>query len=1043
MSEGEDRERRRQRYEKANEWFHRLVDRDEDDARRILEVACADDRDLEEHILRLLRREWAGGSSANVLRVHTRRSPAPDLQPGERIGPYRLEKLLGEGGMGLVYLAEQERPIRRKVAIKALKHGWWGEQILARFENEKQTLALMEHPCVAKVYDAGIHGEGRPYFVMEYVDGIPFIEYCDQHRLGVRERLDLFLQVCDAVQHAHQKGVIHRDLKPSNVLIARQDGAPMPKVIDFGIAKAVSQKLMDRTHVTEEGQFVGTPEYMSPEQADVGAEDIDTRSDIYSLGVLLFEVMTGCLPFDAAELRKAGFAAMQRMIKEQEPPRPSTRLVALGERASEIARQRNTDLRDLVGKLAGDLDWVILKALEKDRDRRYASATGFATDIRRHLNDEPVSAHAPTAGYRLRKFVRRNRATVSSAAIVIVALLAGLVVAGIGMVRAGRERDRARLEAEKATEIGRFLSGILTSVQPERTRGRELTVREILDEAAGRIDGAFPGKEEVEALIRLSIGESYRALGRYGEAENHLQSAAALARSSMAENDPSRLRIEVGLGYLTMLQGRYGESERLLRPALEGLIAVRGERHERTLQAMNLLALVLMEQGKNADAEELFRRVVSLRSEMLGEDDAETLRAVANLARVQLGQSEFDEAIISSEHAERRSRAVLGSDHPVTIYAISVHASCLESSGDMGATGRLRREAYEQSRKVFGVSHPYTILALRLFADHLGTMGREEEARLLLREALHSQREHLGPTHPQTLETMIALANHLPYTRKESGDLYREVHEIRSAMLGPDDPTTIDALNDLGIWHWRSNQLDEAERAFRRVIEARTSTLGGSAGLTLDAQSNLALVLKGRGRLPEAERMQREVLAERLSHFPDDSPIVAGARLNLALSLMDSGSYEEARTLLAAVFESYQKSFGKDHRKTLDAAATLSRAMIEVGREREAERILNRALERSLVVFGEDHLVTKRIQANLGLSYAGTERSARGERLLLDVWKWYASSFGGDAPRSMMIGRTISDFYRRAGRSAEALEWEDGRPSSGFVANAPREKRTW
>jgi serine/threonine protein kinase len=327
-------------------------------------------------------------------------------------GRYHAMGVLGEGGMGIVYLAEQREPIRRRVALKVLKYGDAGSSVAARFESESQALALMDHPNIAQVYDAGVTPEGRPYFAMEYVPGIPITDYCDRNLLGIRERLILFQQVCQAVQHAHQKGVIHRDLKPSNVLVMLQDHQPVTKVIDFGVAKAVNQRLVEQTLFTEIGMLVGTPEYMSPEQADHTALDVDSTTDIYSLGVLLYELLVGALPFDSKALRKAGYAELQRIIREKEPMRLSTRLSGMGESAGEVARRRQSDVRSLVRLVRGDLEWITMKALEKDRTRRYATASEFAADIGRHIANEPVVAGPPDVLYRARKLVSRHKGAV-------------------------------------------------------------------------------------------------------------------------------------------------------------------------------------------------------------------------------------------------------------------------------------------------------------------------------------------------------------------------------------------------------------------------------------------------------------------------------------------------------------------------------------------------------------------------------------------------------------------------------------------------------
>ncbi len=369
-----------------------------------------------------------------------------------QIGPYRMLQLLGEGGMGEVWLAEQKAPIRRTVALKLIKAGMDTKAVVARFESERQALALMDHPNIARVFDAGSTPEGRPYFVMEYVPGLSITEYCDKHRLTVKERLELFMQVCDGVQHAHQKAIIHRDLKPSNVLVVEQDNKPVPKIIDFGLAKATAQRLTDKTLFTELGVMMGTPEYMSPEQADQREQNIDTRTDVYSLGVILYELLVGVLPFEIKALRAAGLEAILRVIREQEPPTPSTRIRSMGEASSLTAEKRREEPRSFARHLQGELDWITMKALEKDRARRYGSPAEFAADIKRHLRNEPVAAHPPSAAYRASKYIRRHRLAVGFAVSIVVLLVAFAATMAVQAVRISRERDQAEKNRAEATK---------------------------------------------------------------------------------------------------------------------------------------------------------------------------------------------------------------------------------------------------------------------------------------------------------------------------------------------------------------------------------------------------------------------------------------------------------------------------------------------------------------------------------------------------------------------------------------------------------------
>ena len=455
-----------------------------DDAERsaYLDEACAGDSALRSRVEALIE---ASGAQDTFLRAPVL-DPGATLDtspvsegPGDVIGRYKLLQQIGEGGFGVVYMADQLEPVRRRVALKVIKLGMDTKVVVARFEAERQALAMMEHPNIARALDAGATETGRPYFVMELVRGVPITEYCDRNNLGTEERLELFMQVCSAVQHAHQKGVIHRDLKPSNVLVTLHDGKPVPKVIDFGIARAMDRPLTDRTLFTSFGQFVGTPQYMSPEQAEMSGLDVDTRADIYTLGVLLYELLTGTVPFEEDTLRSVGYDEMCRIIRQVEPPKPSTRISTMGDRLTEVAKHRHAEPAALGKLVRGDLDWIVMKALEKDRTRRYETATGLAEDIQRHLNDEPVIAGPPGVAYRLRKFVRRNRLAVTAGALVAASLVLGLSLATVGFVQASRERDTARQNAEKAERAAAearaltdFLAKeVLGSAAPEKRLG--------------------------------------------------------------------------------------------------------------------------------------------------------------------------------------------------------------------------------------------------------------------------------------------------------------------------------------------------------------------------------------------------------------------------------------------------------------------------------------------------------------------------------------------------------------------------------------------
>src|ERR1022692_923281 len=429
--------------------FAMLLEKPVDLHPAFLDVICAADPALRHRLEALLAAHDApdelspkGAPDAKTMKIEF--ADVPDEAVGQTLGRYKLLEKVGEGGCGVVYVAQQTEPVRRRVALKVIKLGMDTKAVVARFEAERQALAMMDHPNIAKVLDAGTTETGRPYFVMELVRGIRITDYCDQNQLSTKERLDLFIKICQAIQHAHQKGIIHRDIKPSNILVTLHDGVPVPKVIDFGIAKATEGRLTDATVYTQLHQFIGTPAYMSPEQAEMSGLDVDTRSDIYSLGVLLYELLTGRTPFDAKELVASGIDAMRKTIREKEPVRPSTRLATLQrEELTTTAKRRSADKSKLIHQLKGDLDWIVMKCLEKDRTRRYETANGLAADLKRHLNNEPVTARPPSAVYKFQKAFRRNKLVFAAGAAVSIALLLGIIASVSQAVRATRAKRDA------------------------------------------------------------------------------------------------------------------------------------------------------------------------------------------------------------------------------------------------------------------------------------------------------------------------------------------------------------------------------------------------------------------------------------------------------------------------------------------------------------------------------------------------------------------------------------------------------------------------
>jgi len=628
----------------------------------------------------------------------------------EMIGPYRLLQRVGEGGMGEVWLAEQTHPVRRRVALKIIKAGMDTTQVVARFEAERQALAVMDHPAIARVFDAGATPEGRPYFVMEYVRGEGIASYCNKHKLSIPSRIDLFLQVCDGVQHAHQKGIIHRDLKPSNILVTVQDDRPVPKIIDFGVAKAITQHLTDRTLYTEQGVLIGTPEYMSPEQAEMTELDIDTRTDVYALGVVFYELLTGALPFDGKALREKGVEEIRRTIREVDPPRPSTRVTTLA--ASSETNERTT--RELARDLRGDLDWITMCALEKDRTRRYGSVSDLAADLRRHVEHLPVLASPPSTVYRVRKFARRHRAGVLVAATLASLLVAFAVTMTVQARRITREWERANREAQAAKEITEFLVGLFSVSDPSQAKGNTVTAREILDQGAQRI-GALSSQPPLQARLQRTLGGVYTSLGLYAAADPLLERALETERRVLGLDSRETMDTLFAVGELRYYEQRFREAEAAYREAAQRRRAVLGADARDTLEADMAVASACMQQNRFDEAERLFRPALERQQRVLGDDDSLTLNTLNEMSVLYFRQGRYAEGMPFIERAWR------------------LHL------------------------KLFGENAPRTLISQGNLADTLGKLKRYDEAEQLFRTAITGQERVLGRQHPTTRRTVAKL----------------------------------------------------------------------------------------------------------------------------------------------------------------------------------------------------------------------------------------------------------------------------------------------
>jgi len=940
--------------------------------------------------------------------------------PGTRIGPYRIVESIGEGGFGSVFLAEQEEPVRRRVALKVIKLGMDTRSVVARFEQERQALALMDHPNIAKVFDAGATDSGRPYFVMELVTGAPITDYCDRSALPIRERLTLFAQVCRAVQHAHQKGLIHRDIKPSNVLVATQDEQPHAKVIDFGIAKATAARLTERTLFTEHRQLIGTPEYMSPEQA-AGSLDIDTRTDVYALGVLLYELLTGSIPFDSHSLRSAAYGEIQRIIREVEPPRPSTRLSQSTQTLASVATRRRTEPRNLTSTLRGELDWIVMKAIDKDRQRRYDTATDLAKDIERYLNQQPVAAGPPSATYRLHKFVRRHKVGVGLSATAAVVLVAFAVALAIQARRIVAERDRANRMLE-------FQTGMLTEVKP-RLMGDELVLdlrerkkRALADggasDAAARaalssLDAALEGismadaarriidvnilgpatetiarefsaDPETDARLRHAIARTYRSLGMPDKAVPQAELALELRREALGAKQRDALRIQALLGVLQFELGRLAESRAILDQVAPELLSAFGPEDRDTLLVRICQGVLLMEDGKNDEARKTFEEVLVTQERVFGPDDKDVAATLNNLAQSLMNLRKFEDAVPMLERALRIRTDEVGPDDPATLDTRQRLARLYHFLKRTDEAYGIQLETIEILERSSGERHPDTISAVAMLANMYKNEGRLAEAESLATKALALRRAVLGDSHSQTLRSLDDMA--ILYSRMdrqaEAERLFVEALERSTLTHGADSPATLDRVGNLAVSYWFQGRFDKAEPLFVRTLEATRAKFGEKHAETAFAMNNLAILYTRLGRLDEARPLLEQALAINTAEFGPKDERTLQATASVASLEFSARNYERARAIFVELYANQQEALGQDHVLTLESGYNLATVQRKLGLEDDAETLFVDVLARRKKSLGPTHPQSLDTAESLATLYVETKRPDQARPLI-------------------------------------------------------------
>ena len=964
---------------KANEIFQLAVELPVDERASFLETNCAGEANLRAFVEQLLSHDAAGMSEFMCRPVFT---PTPegtqDLEQTvpKRVGRYAIIRKIGEGGMGVVYEARQDHPAR-SVALKLLRPGLASGSLLRRFQFEAEVLGHLQHPGIACIYEAGVVEEQtptgiavrQPFFAMELIGGQSLDRDVKQNNISVRGRLELLAKICEAVQHAHQKGVIHRDLKPGNILI---DEFGSPKILDFGVARATDADTRTTTLQTDVGQLIGTVAYMSPEQVVGDPAQLDTRSDVYSLGVILHELLSGKLPYDVAH---CSIPEAARRIRDEEP----TRLSSI-----------NRNLR-------GEIETIVARALEKEKSQRYQSASDLGEDLRHYLRGEPIEARRHTGWYVLSKMVKRHRLAAVLIAGLAVTLVASTVALGVlyssqTRARAAERHARqeaeasateAKLEAAKAQVVIDFLNDdLLAAVAPE-AQGHDVTVREVLDAASRAVEGKFKSEALVEATIRTTLGNTYQSLGEYKQAQPQLETALKLRRAEL------------------------------------------GEEHVNVAASLNDLASLLRFQGDYAAAERLLREALAMRRKLLGNEHVDVAESLNDLAVVIKVRGNLDEAATLYREALAMHRRLLGDEHPRVAMGMNNMAALLEAQGDYDAAELLLREALAMRRRLLGDEHVHVATGLRSLARLLKIQGDYDGAGPLYREALAMRRRLMGDEHPLVARSLQDLATLLEATRDYDGaeSLYREALAMNRKLLGDEHPHVAISLNYLGDFLRAKGDYGAAELLLREALAMHRKLRGDESRAVATNLHDLAKLMKAKGDYDGAELLQREALAIYRKLLGDEHPFVFAGLNNLALLLQTKGDYDGAEPVLREALAIRQKMLGDEHPKVARTIADLGIVLREKGDLDEALTLLSQAVHKFAAALGEESSQTGNARSHLGDCLTKLSRYEEAEQQLLEAHRVLKTALGAEHKYTITAIERFVALYKAWDKPEKAAEW--------------------